>query len=70
MSDTHLNVFVTEFENAYKEAVGAIDTFYQKAKALGVKYESELKKLAPEIQSEIQKVEQEVTKGSKSKTAA
>lgn len=42
MADTHINAFITEFEEAYKEAMGAIDTLKQKADTLLAKYKAEL----------------------------
>lgn len=53
MPDVHLNVFLTEFEEAHKEALAAVGNLYDKAHALA-------QKLSPESQAAVAAVKKEV----------
>lgn len=61
MSEVHVNTLITEFEDAYKKAMGAVDEFYQKGKALRDRYEGDIKKLTPEVEADVKAAEAEAS---------
>lgn len=54
MPATHLNVFIQDFETAYKDAQGAVDNLKKKGDALIAKLKEEVPQLAARVEADIE----------------
>lgn len=57
MADTHINSFITEVEDAYKEASAALARFYETVQALKTKYASHVAEVAAAVGQSVPEVE-------------